>query len=307
MEAKLGPDHPDTLKTLNNIAIAYMYAGRLPEAIALFEGTLKVFETKLGPDHPTALSTRNTLAIAYETVGRLVEAIALFEGAYKVSEAKFGPDNPDTLASRGNLAVALQEACRTSESIAILEPTLKLMEAKVGLDHPWALELRNGLATAYESLDRWDEAEVLRRDVLARRRRTNPPDSPLLAEDLALLGRNLLAQSRCSKAEPLLREGLVILEKARPDDWGRYDAMSLLAGALLGQSRYAEAESWIVAGYEGMKTHEARIPVPKQFRLREAAERVVRLYEAWGKPDEAATWKAKLGMPDLPADVFAAP
>ena len=44
-----------------------------------------------------------------------------------------------------------------------------------------------------------------------------------------------------------------------------------------------------------------------RFRLREAAERVVRLYEGWGKAERAAMWKAKLGMPDLPADVFARP
>jgi hypothetical protein len=40
--------------------------------------------------------------------------------------------------------------------------------------------------------------------------------------------------------------------------------------------------------------------------VREAAERVVRLYEEWNKPDQATVWKAKLGMRDLPADVFAA-
>jgi hypothetical protein len=56
-----------------------------------------------------------------------------------------------------------------------------------------------------------------------------------------------------------------------------------------------------------MKAREARIAGPERFRLREAAERVIRLYEAWGKPEQAARWKAKLGMPDLPTDVFAQP
>jgi hypothetical protein len=56
-----------------------------------------------------------------------------------------------------------------------------------------------------------------------------------------------------------------------------------------------------------MKAREARIVVPDRARLREAAERVVRLYEDWGKPEQAAAWKAKLGMPDLPAEVFARP
>src|SRR5207245_11004588 len=32
-EARLGPDHPDTLATLNNLAEAYHDAGQLPEAI----------------------------------------------------------------------------------------------------------------------------------------------------------------------------------------------------------------------------------------------------------------------------------
>jgi hypothetical protein len=56
-----------------------------------------------------------------------------------------------------------------------------------------------------------------------------------------------------------------------------------------------------------MKAREARIWVPDRRRLREAAERVIRLYEAWGKPEQAQVWKAKLGMPELPADVFATP
>jgi hypothetical protein len=82
--------------------------------------------------------------------------------------------------------------------------------------------------------------------------------------------------------------------------------MSLLGGALLDQGRYAEAEPLIVQGYEGMKAREARIFVPERRRLLEAAMQVVRLYEAWGKTYQAAAWKTKLGMPDLPKDVFAA-
>jgi hypothetical protein len=56
-----------------------------------------------------------------------------------------------------------------------------------------------------------------------------------------------------------------------------------------------------------MKAREPRIPVPDRSRLREGTERVIRLYEAWGRPEEAAAWKERAGMPDLPADVFARP
>src|SRR5262249_40945388 len=132
-------------------------------------------------------------------------------------------------------------------------------------------------------------------------------DSPLLADELADLGRNLLTRNKGSEAEPLLRECLAIRGQAAPDDWAHYDAMSLLGGALLGQARYSEAEPLIVPGYEGMKERQAKIAELDQSRLREAAERVVHLYEAWNQPDRAAVWKAKLGLADLPADVFARP
>jgi hypothetical protein len=188
-----------------------------------------------------------------------------------------------------------------------MESTLKLTEVKLGPNHPFTLWSRATLASACESLGRWNEAERLDRDTLARRRKTDPPGSPLLAGDLANLGRNLLKQGRWSEAEPLLCEGLAIRAKATPDDWKRYEAMSLLGAALLGQGRFAEAEPLVVPGYEGMKAREVWMPVPEQFRLREAAERVIRLYEEWNKPEQATMWKAKLGMSDLPADVFARP
>ena len=80
-----------------------------------------------------------------------------------------------------------------SEAIALFEATLKTCESKLGPDHPVTLWDRGFLATAYESLSRWAEAEALCRETLARRRKTEKPDSPLLAGDLAQLGRNLLS------------------------------------------------------------------------------------------------------------------
>ncbi len=63
---------------------------------------------------------------------------------------------------------------------------------------------------------------------------------------------------------------------------------------LLGQKKYAEAEPLLVQGYEGMKAREAKIPPQSKKRLTEAAERIVQLYDAWGKPDQAAEWRKRL-------------
>ena len=92
-------------------------------------------------------------------------------------------------------------------------------------------------------------------------------------------------------------ECLAIREKVQPDDWTTFNTRSLLGGSLLGQKKYAEAEPLIVSGYEGLKAREAKIPPPGRPRLAEAGERVVRLYEDWGKKDKAAEWRAKLAKP----------
>ncbi len=75
----------------------------------------------------------------------------------------------------------------------------------------------------------------------------------------------------------------------------------------MAEGRFADAEPAIISGYEGMKAHESRIPVPERAHLLEAAFRIVWLYEAWEKPGEAEEWKFRLGLHDLPDDVFDRP
>jgi hypothetical protein len=50
---------------MNNLAAAYQGAGRLTDALPLFEEVLKRFKAKVGPVHPEALFAMNRLAGAY--------------------------------------------------------------------------------------------------------------------------------------------------------------------------------------------------------------------------------------------------
>jgi RNA polymerase sigma factor (TIGR02999 family) len=348
-ESKLGPDHPQTLISRNNLARAYNAAGRTAEAIALGESTLKLQELKLGPDHPDTIETRSGLAYAYYTVGRTAEAIPMFEAVLRQRESKLGPDHPHTLASRGNLAGIYNAAGRTAEAISLHEATLKRNESKLGSDHPATLTSRHNLAVAYDTAGRTTEAIALFEKTLTGRERKLGPDhpntldtvrglahalesqrpadaerlflraaeghrrlqggSPVLDGTLAEFGLHLLKRGKWAEAEPPLRECLAIREKAIPDDWRKFNSMSLLGGALLGQGRFAEAELLVVEGYEGMIARKAKIPPQGEVRLSEAGTRVVQLYEVWGKPEKAADWRKRLVpmLPDLPDDVFARP
>jgi tetratricopeptide (TPR) repeat protein len=112
----LGPDHPDTLGSRNNLSNAYTDAGRFDEALSLDEQVLAARERGLGPDHPDTLQSRNNLATAYQDAGRTEEAISLHEQVLAARERGLGPDHPDTLQSRNNLANACQAAGHTEEA-----------------------------------------------------------------------------------------------------------------------------------------------------------------------------------------------
>jgi hypothetical protein len=96
IERDLGPDHPDTLISRNNLAYAYETAGDLARAIPLHEATLADSERILGPDHLNTLTSRNNLAYAYQAAGDLARAIPLYEATLADSERILGPDHPNS-------------------------------------------------------------------------------------------------------------------------------------------------------------------------------------------------------------------
>jgi hypothetical protein len=93
----------------------------------------------------------------------------------------------------------------------------------------------------------------------------------------------------------VLRDCLAIRQKQTPDNWRTFNTQSLLGGALLGQKKYAEAESLLVKGYEGMKTREKTIPKQGggELRIPEALDRLIELYTAINQPDEAKKWQTE--------------
>ena len=65
--------------------------------------------------------------------------------------------------------------------------------------------------------------------------------------------------------------------------------MIYLGESLAGQHRFEEAEPLALEGHDLMASSS-----PPAIRRRDAVESIVRLYEAWNKPQQAAEWQARL-------------
>jgi tRNA A-37 threonylcarbamoyl transferase component Bud32 len=329
-EARLGPEHPDTLMTLSNLGVNYKDAGRLPEAIAVFERLRDARIATLGPDHPDTLDALTNLGSAYHGVGRNAEALAVFERVANLQIAKLGPDDPDTLRTIANVAALSWSMKQLDKSVPLFENVLRRREAKLGRQDVETQEVVANLGVNYKDAGRIKEAIPLLEEVhqsakryprlhiftgalidayamageraklldllqeeLAEARKALPGDSPQVAGLLAHTAASLLEQGKWTEAEPLLRECLAIREKKEPDDWRTFNTKSMLGGALLGQKKYAEAESLLLAGYEALKRREASIPPQSKDRLSEALDRLVEFYTATYKPDELTKWQAE--------------
>ena len=238
----LGPDHRDSLTSRNNLAGAYESAGRLTEAITLYEQVLTDRIRILGNNHPNTLTSRNNLAGAYQRSGRLGEAITLYEQVLTDRIRILGEDHPNTLTSGNNLAGAYASAGRLDEAITLYEQVLTDRIRILGNNHPNTLTSRNNLASAYASAGRLTEAITLYEQVLTDRIRVLGEDHPD-----TLTSRNNLAYAYASAGrlteaitlyEQVLTDRIRILGEDHPDT---LSSRNNLAGAYQRSGRLTEA------------------------------------------------------------------
>jgi tetratricopeptide (TPR) repeat protein len=184
-----GDDHPNTIRLINSLSIAYRLAEQPDEAISLLEQNLTVARRVFGAHHPSTLAAANNLANSYESADQLDEAIALLEQNVADCQRELGRYHPDTLLSANNLAVAYHAAGRLEAAITLFEQTLADRHRELGQHHPQTLTSAETLALAYRSAGRVEEAVRLHERNLAHRQQElgqYHPDTLASASSLAL-------------------------------------------------------------------------------------------------------------------------
>jgi tetratricopeptide (TPR) repeat protein len=137
-DPELSPEHPDTLTSRNNLALALWDLGRHEEAAAEHRAVLGTRTRILGAEHPDTMASRSNLALALWTMGRLKDAEAEHRAVLEDRTRILGAEHPDTLTSRNNLGLVLRDLGRTGEADSETAPGLKVGVAETvedGRDH----------------------------------------------------------------------------------------------------------------------------------------------------------------------------
>ena len=202
----LGEDHPDTFTSRNNLAYAYQSAGRLGEAVILYEKLFSDRTRILGPNHRDTLASCNNLAYAFESAGRLTDAIALYEDLLVNSVRILGPDHDEAFLSRINLAGAYMSAGFLTKAIPLYEEALADSVRILGPNHHATLLSRTDLAGAYMSAGRLAEAITLYQEVHTETKRIRGLINPVSYASSWRLQKAYKATDRLSETFPLFEE-----------------------------------------------------------------------------------------------------
>ncbi|HEU5378865.1 MAG TPA: tetratricopeptide repeat protein, partial [Ktedonobacteraceae bacterium] len=76
-EQQLGPAHPDTASSLNNLAGSYRAQGKYEQAEPLYQRALAIRKQHLGPDHPHTQTVRKNYAKLLRAIEQTTQKMEL--------------------------------------------------------------------------------------------------------------------------------------------------------------------------------------------------------------------------------------
>jgi eukaryotic-like serine/threonine-protein kinase len=206
----LGPEHPDTVKSTQNLASVLYEEGRFAEAEKLDRETLNIRRRVLGPEHQDTLKSMNNLAVVLWAEGRFAEAEKLDRETLNIKRRVLGREHPDTLNSMNSLALALYAEGRLDEPEKLLRETLDIRRRVLGSENAETLSSIDNLANVLDDEGHHQEAEKLLRESLETERRVLGPEHPETLQSMHNLGDVLYEEGRYADAEKLMRETLNI-------------------------------------------------------------------------------------------------
>lgn len=287
----LGAKHKDVAVTLVEVGRLYSDQGNDQRAEPLFRESLAIRSKILGEeDHETAVSQSELATLLWHR-GDLAGAEALFRRALATFRKTRPPDHPDVASALNNLALVVADEHEYGEAETLLRESLAIGRKSLGERSPGNVGKLNNLANALREQEKHEEAASLLQEALQIAVPAFGEEHPLVAACKISLARVHLARKEASDAEPLLRQALQIRRHAYPaGDWRTAVVESLLGETLTALGRYGEAEPLLADANAALKD----VPGQQGREARSTRDRLVALYEAWGRPDKAAVLRASV-------------
>jgi tetratricopeptide (TPR) repeat protein len=299
MRVRLKADDPFIAITMDNLALAYRKAGKRDrlevlyrEGIAHETGDVPSIKIELARLLFEDAKTKNPEPSPRQDPE--TEAGQLVHQYLDDARSRYAED-PLKLADRvADVAELLYRQGSYEEAEPLYRDLIGLRQSQLTADHKGVIEPKASLARL---LTDWAWAE--RPKILAAEVTRLTSNS-----QLSTANSQPFPYERAREAEGLLREVLALRLSAPTSSWRTGDVKSRLGAALVSlavtdstldaegrRRKLSEAESLLLEGRE-----EVQRGASGEKYKRDALQRIVRLYEAWNKPDKHSEWQQKLEL-----------
>ncbi len=290
----LGDEHVETIVAIGSLGIQLHEVGRFEEAEPLLRECVERAVRTLGEDASVTLVALNNLAMLLDTTGRYAEAEPIKLRILQASRRVRGEDHPETLTFALNYVASLDLQEKFEEAEAAYDDVLGKLLTVLGDSHTLTLTTRASFGAMLKVMDRLEDAETMLRLAYEGYLATVGPDNFMTLNAESNLGDTLREQGRLAEATILLDDTIARMDNALPEGhWFRAKLRRNVGACRLARGLHEEAEEHLLDahavfhqtfGDEGMHTMLT-------------VDLLVELYESWGRPDEAAIWRARTVVP----------
>ncbi|MHC4461832.1 MAG: tetratricopeptide repeat protein [Planctomycetota bacterium] len=276
----------ETLNIITVLGSLYSDQQRYQDAERLWAEALEGRRKVLGEEHPETFGSMSSLGWLYRRQGKLNQAEQLLAECYRKSREALGEEHPSTIQHGVDLGILYYMQGRIDEAEALFAKAVEMVRRVLGDENPITLDAMHDLGVWYLSIGRDTEAETLLSKAFEGRRRVLGEEHP---DTQASMGMVYFQRGQYDKAEPLLVKAL---ENERREEGRELPPISLYILALLHhkQGHYDKAETLLLEHLE-ISQHLLSEGHPHTVAT---MNELIKLYEAWGKPQKAEEWRSKL-------------
>ncbi|KAJ4006998.1 hypothetical protein NW761_015248 [Fusarium oxysporum] len=148
----LGEKHPDTIRSMADLAATYHAQGRHDEDEEIAVKVLELRREVLGEKHLDTIRSMAALATTYHEQGRYVEAEGIDQEVLDLRRELLGEKHPDTIRSMADLATTYHQQGRYDEALQLHQTALGLRRHVLVENHPDTMQSVAYLASIREAL-----------------------------------------------------------------------------------------------------------------------------------------------------------
>ncbi len=264
-KAATAEEAPQSLVALFEIADPSEARRNLITAREVLDTGAERVARELGDQPAVQAKLMDTIGRLYTKIGLYDKAASTLQKALELRRRTLGEESLEAAESLNNLGMALGAKGDFKAAEPAFRQALDLRRRLLGEEHVDVAQSLNNLALLLYEKGHYDEAERPLRDALAMRRKLLGPEHVDVAISLNNLGLMLYARGQSDEAGRLFRETLAMRRKLFGPD----------------------------------HPHVASGMSNRHWQTKLSLRRLADLYDAWGKPDRSAHYRALLQSKEI--------